>query len=159
MTSNSHLFSFLILCNHSRMVLSRNLATSILQYLYKDPYHRSMTKQILFYCTNWISKKEELSCKVHIIDIWAPIKPILHIIECYVVSHAFRKIEPLLFIICAWEFPVTSFLNIYMDISFHIAVESNNRNQHIVIIVALSYCRLYVYVQEKQKYKNRRYIW
>ena len=37
-----------------------------------------------------------------------------------------------------------------MDISFHIAVESNNRNQHIVIIVALSYCRLYVYVQEKQ---------
>ena len=69
---------------------------------------------------------------------------------CYVVSHAFRKIEPLLFIICAWEFLVTSFLNIYMDISFHIAVESNNRNQHIVIAVALSYCRLYVYVQEKQ---------
>ena len=69
---------------------------------------------------------------------------------CYVVSHAFRKIEPLLFIICAWEFPVTSFLNIYMVISFHIAVESNNRNQHIVITVALSYCRLYVYVQEKQ---------
>ena len=82
-------------------------------------------------------------------------KPILHIIECYVVSHGFGKIAPLLFIICAWEFPVTSFLNIYMDISFHIAVESNNRNQHIVIIVALSYCRLYVYAQEKQKYKNR----
>ena len=97
MTSNPHLFSFLILCNHTRMVLSRNLATSILYYPHKDPYHRSMTTQIFFLLYKLDKKKEELSCKVHIIDIWAPIKPILHIIECYVVSHAFRKIEPLLY--------------------------------------------------------------
>ena len=112
----------------------------------------------MLYCTNWMNKTEELSCRVHIIDVWAPIKPILHIIEWYVVSHGFRKIAPLLFIICAWEFPVTSFLNIYMDISFHIAVESNNRNQHIVIAVALSYCRLYVYVQENKKQEYSIYM-